>query len=186
MKRFLMFLLIVVVALVLFVATRPASFRVERAISINAPAEAVYAQLEDFHNWPAWSPWEHLDPAMKRSMSGSASGAGAVYEWTGNDKVGQGRMTITGAKPGQEIVIQLEFLKPFQATNVATFSLSPEATGTHVLWAMEGRNNFVAKAMCIFMPMDKMVGGDFERGLASLKQVAERGAGAPADSNAAH
>ena len=186
MKRFLMFLLIVVLAFALFVALRPSTFRVERSISINAPAQTVYAQLEDFHNWPAWSPWEHLDPAMKRSMSGSASGVGAVYEWNGNDKVGQGRMTITDAKTGEEIGIKLEFMKPFQATNVTTFLLSPEATGTRVLWAMEGRNNFVAKAMCIFMPMDKMVGGDFERGLATLKQVAEHGAGVPADSTAAH
>jgi uncharacterized protein YndB with AHSA1/START domain len=186
MKRFLMFLLIVVVAFLLFVATRPATYRVERSASIQAPAGTVYSQIEDFHKWAAWSPWEHLDPTMTRSMSGSASGNGAIYEWNGNDKVGQGRMTITDAKPGQEVAIKLEFMKPFEATNATTFSLTPQSDGTRVTWAMEGRNNFVAKAMCIFMPMDKMVGGDFEKGLASLKQVAESAGAAPAGSTTAH
>lgn len=186
MKRFLMFLLIVVLGFLLFVMTRPAAFRVERSASVTAPPAAVYAQIADFHNWPAWSPWEHLDPAMTRSLSGAASGTGAVYEWNGNGKVGQGRMTITDAQPDQKVAIKLEFLKPFQATNATTFELSPSGDGTKVTWAMEGRNNFVAKAMCIFMPMDKMVGGDFEKGLASLKQVAERAGTAPADSTASH
>jgi uncharacterized protein YndB with AHSA1/START domain len=184
MKRFLMFLLIVVVGFLLFVATRPAAFRVERSASVSAPPSAVYAQLADFHQWPAWSPWEHIDPAMTKSLSGAESGTGAVYEWNGNDKVGQGRMTITDAEPDRKVAIKLEFMKPFQATNVTTFDLVPSSDGTKVTWAMEGRNNFVAKAMCIFMPMDKMVGGDFEKGLASLKQVAEHGGAARADSSA--
>jgi hypothetical protein len=186
MKRFLMFLVLVVVAFVLFVATRPAAFRVERSAVVAAPASAVFAQLDDFHNWPAWSPWEHLDPAMTKSMSGAASGTGAVYEWNGNDKVGQGRMIITDTKPDQEVAIRLEFMKPFRATNVTTFALTPVSAGTQVTWSMEGRNNFVGKAMCLFMPMDKMVGGDFERGLSTLKEVAERGAIAPADTSAKH
>ncbi|MGH3054370.1 MAG: SRPBCC family protein [Gaiellaceae bacterium] len=186
MKRVLMFLLIVVLAFVGFVATRPAQFRVVRSGSVSAPPSVVYAQIADFHNWPAWSPWEHLDPAMTRSITGAASGVGAIYDWTGNDKVGQGRMTIMDATPDQKVSIKLEFMKPFQATNVTTFALTPNSDGTSVEWSMEGRNNFVSKAMCIFMPMDKMVGGDFERGLASLKQVAEQGSAAAADSAAGH
>lgn len=185
MKRFLMFLLIVIVGFLVFVATRPAQFRVERSALVNAPAGTVYAQIADFHNWGAWSPWEHLDPAMTRSFSGSEAGNGAVYDWKGNDKVGQGRMTITDTQPDQSVGIKLEFMKPYQATSITTFALSPEAAGTRVTWSMEGRNNFVAKAMCVFMNMDKTVGGDFEKGLASLGQVSEHlSAAAPADSTA--
>ena len=186
MKRILMLLLIVVVGFLLFVASRPAEFRVTRSASVSASPGVVYAQLADFHNWAAWSPWEHIDPAMTKSFSGAPSGVGAMYDWTGNDKVGQGRMTITDTTPDQKVAIKLEFLKPFQATNVTTFNLTPDASGTHVEWSMEGRNNFLSKAMCLFMPMDKMVGGDFERGLASLKSVAEKGGSAPSDSSAAH
>lgn len=186
MKRFLLFLLIVIVGFVVFVATRPAMFRVERSATIGAPPAGVYAEIADFHRWPNWSPWEHLDPAMNRSLSGAESGTGAVYEWNGNDKVGQGRMTITGTQPDEQVAIKLEFIKPFQSTCVTTFDLKPAPEGTRVTWTMEGRNNFVAKAMGIFMPMDKMVGGDFEKGLGSLKQVAEHAAAAPADSAHAH
>jgi len=183
MKNILLVLLVVVVGFVLFVSSRPSQFRVERSASVSAPPSTVYAQIADFHQWPAWSPWEHIDPAMTKKLSGSDSGNGAVYEWTGNDKVGQGRMTITDAQPGQKVVIRLEFMKPFSATNITTFALSPEAAGTHVSWVMEGRNNFVAKCMGLFMSMDKMVGGDFDRGLASLKQVSES---APAGGSAAN
>lgn len=184
MKRFLMFLLIVIAAFVLFVASRPSQFRIERSVSVGAPAATVYAQIVDFHRWPAWSPWEHLDPSMSKNFSGAPAGVGSVYDWSGNDKVGTGRMTITAANSAQKVVIKLEFLKPFQATNTATFSLSPEASGTRVNWAMEGRNNFIAKCMGVFMNMDKMVGGDFERGLASLKQASEGAAPAAVDTSA--
>jgi len=172
MKKVLVVLLVLVIGFVAFVATRPAKFRVERSATVEAPPEVVYAQIEDFHRWDTWSPWEHLDPDMKREFEGSPEGVGAAYHWSGNDKVGEGRMTISELRPPEQIVIQLDFLKPFEAKNVTTFTLSPVAAGTQVTWSMEGENNFMAKAMGVFMNMDTMIGGDFEKGLASLDSVA--------------
>lgn len=187
MKKFLTVLLVLILALVGFVASRPGTFHIERSTTIAAAPDAVYPHLADFHQWAAWSPWEHLDPSMKASYSGAESGVGAVYDWTGNDKVGQGRMTVTDATPPSHVGIKLEFLKPFTATNQCTFTLAPEGSGTKVTWAMDGTNNFVAKAFGLMMNMDKTVGGDFERGLASLKTVAEAAPAnaMPADSTAA-
>ena len=184
MKKVLLVLLVAIVAFLAFAATRPARFHVERSITIAAPADAVYPHIVDFHQWPAWSPWEKLDPNMTRTLGGAESGVGATYHWTGNDKVGEGNMAITEARPGERVVIKLDFLKPFEASNISTFTLAPEGAGTRVTWAMDGNNNFMAKVMCIFMNMDKMVGGDFEKGLENLKALVESGApasGAPAD-----
>ena len=184
MKNVLGILLVLIAAAVGFVASRPSQFHVARSISVAAPASSVFSKVDDFHEWAAWSPWQHLDPAMKTSFSGAESGAGAVYQWSGNDKVGEGRMTITSSQPDQEVAIKLEFIKPFQATNSCTFTLEPEGEATKVTWAMDGTNNFIAKAMCIFMSMDKMVGGDFERGLGSLKQLTESAVQTPAEGEA--
>ena len=173
MRLIIRILLIVVVAFLAFVFTRPSTFHIERSATINAPASVIYAQLENFHNFAAWSPWEHLDPAMKKEFSGPESGVGASYSWAGNSKAGEGRMTITDAHPTDKLVMKLEFLKPFKATNTATFALAPDGAGTKVTWSMDGTNNFMAKAFGVFMNMDKMVGGDFERGLAQLKMVCE-------------
>jgi hypothetical protein len=170
----------VVVLFVLIVATRPSQFRIERASSVAAPPDVVMAQVDDFHAWAAWSPWEKLDPQMTRIFDGKSSGVGAIYAWEGNDKVGEGRMTIEERSPAR-IVIKLEFLKPFAATNVSTFTFTPVAAGTQVTWAMEGTNGFVAKAATLFMDMDKRVGGEFERGLAALKTVSEAAAKAKTD-----
>lgn len=164
---------IVVVLFIGLVATRPGALRVERSAKIAAPPAAVYAQVADFHAWAAWSPWEKLDPAMKKTFSGPETGPGASYAWAGNDKVGEGRMTVLSATPGQELTLKLEFFKPFAATDTASFKFAPDGRGTQVVWAMAGENNFAAKAMGIFMDMDKMIGGDFEKGLAQLKTVAE-------------
>lgn len=164
---------VVIALFVIFVATRPPAFHIERSIAIAAPPENAFAQVNDFHAWTAWSPWEKMDPQLKRTYAGAASGTGAVYEWSGNNKVGEGRMTIEKSDRPSLISIKLEFIRPFAATHTATFTFAPGNEGTKVTWAMDGRNNFMAKAFTLFMNMDKMVGGDFERGLAALKTVAE-------------
>ena len=155
-------------------AGKPATFRIERITSIDAPPDKVYANIEDFHRWPAWQPWEHLDPHMKKTFSGPARGQGAVYEWQGNKEVGKGRMTIIEARPNQRVVVRLQFLEPFPADNRAIFTVVPKDAATEVSWAMEGPNSFMGKVISVFVDMDKMLGGDFQRGLASLKQVSER------------
>jgi hypothetical protein len=146
----------------------------------------VYEQVNDFHKWESWSPWEHLDPTMKRSFAGAENGTGAEYSWVGNGKVGEGRMTIVESDPGSKVDIKLEFLKPFSSTNQALFAFSPEGEGTKVTWSMNGPMNFMSKVMCVFQDMDKMIGPDFEKGLASLKTVAEAAPpAAAADTSAA-
>jgi hypothetical protein len=173
MKNVLLVLLVLVLGFVVYVATRPDTYHVERSATIAATDSTVYAQIADFHRWKAWSPWEHLDPNMKTTYSGPESGIGAVYAWTGNSQVGEGRMTITDAEVGRRLAIRLEFLKPWQATNACAFTLTPEGSGTRVTWSMDGRHNLVSKAMSVFTSMDAMVGKDFENGLASLKTVSE-------------
>lgn len=154
-----------------FVASRPAEFRIARSRTVDAPPAVVYSYVSDFRKWPQWSPWEKLDPAMQRDLSGGAAGEGAVYHWSGNDQVGEGRMTITEAEPAQSLTVRLEFLRPFAATNTARFDFAPSGQGTNVTWAMTGSNNFIAKAMGLFMDMDAMVGADFEKGLEALNAV---------------
>jgi hypothetical protein len=156
------------------VATRPAKFRVERSIAIAAPPERAFVQVNDFRNWVGWSPWEKMDPTMKKTFEGAPAGAGAIYSWVGNAKVGEGRMTIERSEEPKVVGLKLEFLKPWQATNATTFSFVAADGGTRVTWAMEGENRtFGAKAFAVVMNMDKLVGRDFERGLASLKTLAE-------------
>jgi hypothetical protein len=172
-----MYILIAGAALIgvflIIVATRPADFRVTRTTTISAPAGVVFAQINDFHKWGAWSPWEKLDPDLKRTFEGPPAGTGAIYGWTGNNKVGEGRMTIMESRPGELLRIKLEFLKPFKATNTAEFTLTPQGNQTVVTWSMLGKNNFMAKAFHMFMDFDKIIGGDFEKGLAGIKSVAE-------------
>jgi uncharacterized protein YndB with AHSA1/START domain len=175
--------IIVVVAVVLAVAiavvlilaaTKPDRFAIQREITVRAPAEKVFPFINDFHQWTAWSPWEHRDPALKRSYSGADSGKGAVYGWEGNKNVGSGRMEIRESTVPSKIVIQLDFLKPFEAHNTAEFTMLPQGDGTHVIWRMHGPSPFINKVMQVFMSFDKMVGKDFEAGLASLKNAAEK------------
>jgi hypothetical protein len=178
LKKVVLVLGIVVVGLLAVIATRPDTFKVERSTVIAAPPPVAWNQVNDFHNWVAWSPWEKLDPNMKKTFDGPASGTGAIYSWVGNDKVGEGRMTILDSKPGERVVIKLEFLKPMEAASTTTFTFTSQGKtdkgeATQVHWAMEGSNNFVAKAMQLFMSMDSMVGKDFEKGLAQLKTAAE-------------
>ena len=168
LKKVALALVLILVGLAVFVATRPAEFRIVRSRTVAAPPDVVHAYVNDLHKWPEWSPWEKLDAAMKREYSGAPAGPGAAYHWSGNDEVGEGRMTITDSRPPQSVTIRLEFLKPFAATNTTQFDLAPSGSGTNVTWAMTGHNNFMAKAFSAFMDMDKMVGADFEKGLAGL------------------
>lgn len=173
LKKILMGVFAVVVAFLLYAASRPGQFSYSRSAKINAPAAIVYAQIVDFHKWEAWSPWAKMDPDVKNTFSGPASGVGASHHWAGNDKVGEGRMTITDAKPSESIKIKLDFIKPFEANNTTEFTFKPIGADTNVVWVMSGENNFFSKIAGIFMDMDKMIGSDFERGLASLNVVAQ-------------
>ena len=179
LKKLLAVIALLIVCMAVFVATRPATFQVERSITMAAPAGVVFAEINDFHQWSAWSPWEQLDPGMKRTFEGSDAGVGATYSWTGNDKVGEGRMRITESHPNESVGIQLDFIKPFASTNQFTFTLSPDGSSTRVTWHMLGNNNFMSKAMSVMASMDKMIGPDFERGLGQLKRVSEAAAASP-------
>ncbi|CAN5173891.1 SRPBCC family protein [soil metagenome] len=173
-KKIALVIIVLVAAVLAYAATQPDSFRVERSATIKAPPDRIFALINDFHNWGAWSPWEKMDPAMQKSHSGPPSGKGAVYEWEGNSKVGKGRMEIVEALPTSKIGVKLDFLKPFEAHNLAEYTLQPEGDSTKVTWSMTGPNPYVAKVIHLFMSMDKMVGNDFETGLANLKALAEK------------
>jgi hypothetical protein len=183
LKKILIGLGAVIVLLVIAILLQPTKFRIERSITMAAPPEAAFAQVDDFHAWAAWSPWEKLDPAMKRSFDGAPSGAGAKYAWVSNKDVGEGRMTIEKSDPPNEVQIKLEFLKPFEATNTTVFTFTKTPAGNKTTWAMEGENNFMGKAMSLVMNMDNMVGPDFEKGLASMKAAAEAAAKTPSLAN---
>ena len=175
MLKIILIVIVVLVAGVLgFAATKPDTFSVQRSPGIKAPPEKIFAVLNDFHRWPDWSPWEKLDPAMKRTQSGAASGKGAIYEWDGNSKAGAGRMEIIESTPASKLGIQLDFIKPFEGHNIAEFSLTPEPDATRVNWVMHGPTPFVSKVMQVFVSMDTLIGKDFEEGLANLKVLAEK------------
>lgn len=166
-------LVFALVALALYANSRPDTFRVQRATTVQASPEKIFGLVNDFHRWPSWSPWEKLDPAMQKIHSGAPAGKGAVYEWVGNSKVGQGRMEITETLAPNRIAIKLDFLKPMEAHNVAEFSLATRGDATEVVWAMHGPAPFVSKLMGVFVSMDRLIGKDFETGLANLKAAAE-------------
>ncbi len=172
-KKILLGVAAIVVVFLLVVAMQPAEFRITRSSTISGDASDVFAQIDDFHNWKNWSPWEKMDPEMKRTFEGETSGVGAIYSWEGNKKVGSGKMTIVESRPDELVRIKLEFFKPFAATNDTEFSLKDVENGTSVTWTMSGRNGFLGKAMCLFKNMDKMVGPDFENGLAQMKSTVE-------------
>jgi len=156
----------------LYAATKPATLHVERSTSIQAPPGVIHPLVNDFHAWGGWSPWEKLDPALVRTYSGATAGTGAVYEWSGNNDVGQGRMEITESAPAS-VAIKLDFIRPFEGHNVTRFAFEPKAGSTSVTWVMDGPNSYIAKVMSIFIDMDDMIGKDFEAGLANLKSLAE-------------
>ncbi len=172
LKKILIGVVVLVVVLVAVIATRPAEFEITRSKTLMAPPDVVYTEIVDFQRWPRWSPWEQRDPAMKREYSGPKSGQGAVYRWAGNSEVGEGRMTITDTRPNEHVVIQLDFLEPMTASNITEFTLAPSGQGgTNVTWKMTGNHNFLGKGASLFMNMDKMVGDDFEAGLARLDSI---------------
>jgi len=166
-------LALVFIALLLFIviAGRPDEFRVTRTAVIPASPATVFAQVNDLHKWDAWSPWAKLDPNVKNTFTGPGSGAGASMAWSGNKKVGEGRMTITESRAVELIRFRLEFMRPFKATNTAEFTFKPEGGETAVTWSMFGTNNFAGKIFSLFMNCDDMVGKDFDKGLGNLKAV---------------
>ena len=166
-------ILVLIIAVVAFIATRPASFRIQRSAQVSAPPSVVFAIINDLHQWGRWSPYDKRDPNMKKTFGGPAEGPGAIYTWDGNNEVGEGRLTIQESKPGELVRMKLEFSRPFKATNEVNFKLEPCEGGTRVSWIMDGKNNFMTKAMSLIMNMDKMVGNDFEQGLANLDTVAQ-------------
>ena len=173
MLSIILIVIITTVTVVLVLAAgKPDEFRVQRGISIDAPAARIFESIDSFHRWPTWSPWEKLDPAMERTHSGATSGKGAVYEWQGNKKVGRGRMEIMESNAPRRILIKLDFFAPFEAHNTAEFILTPQGPEcTDVSWSMDGPTRFIGKIMQVFMSMDKMMGKDFATGLANLKTV---------------
>ncbi len=164
-----------IVILLVVIAMQPATFQVERATEIPAPPSAVFPQVNNLRQWEAWSPWAKKDPNMKTTYSGPESGIGASYAWSGDRNVGEGRMEITEIQPNEHVGMRLEFLKPMKATNTVDFIFEPVGANTRVAWKMHGTNNFMGKAFGLFMDMDKMIGGDFEQGLATMKAVVQDG-----------
>ena len=173
-KKILIGLLAIVIVFVIIVALQPPEYRVVRSASISAPPATVFAQVNDFHNWQAWSTWAKLDPGMKQSYEGPPAGTGAIYSWVGNAKVGEGRMTLTESRPNELIRIKLDFIKPLEGHNVAEFALAPQGDSTSVTWTMDGPSPYVGKLIGVFVNMDTMIGKEFETGLANLKGIAEK------------
>jgi uncharacterized protein YndB with AHSA1/START domain len=167
-------LAVLVLAILAYAATRPDEFRFSRSKAIIAPPETIFSLINDYHNWASWSPYEKLDPNMKRTYKGAPSGKGAVYEWEGNGNVGRGRMEIKETVPPSRVTIQLDFIKPFEGHNIAEFTLEPQGDSTNVTWAMSGRYAFMMKVMKLFMNMDCMIGNQFEEGLTNLKTITEK------------
>lgn len=169
----ILLILVIILALLAYAWTRPDTFAVERSLTIAAPAEKLFPLIDDFNNWPAWSPYEDRDPAMTRTIGGARSGKGATYAWAGNKNVGKGRMEILDSHPPSSIMIKLDFEQPFEAHNIAEFTLQPVAGGTNVTWMMHGPAPFMTKLIGIFINFDRMIGKDFEAGLAKLKGAVE-------------
>jgi hypothetical protein len=172
-KTILIVAALAIAGVLIYAATKPDVFRVTRSTSIKAPPEKIQAELADFHGWQAWSPWEKMDPSMKRTFGGAEKGKGATYAWEGNGNVGQGRMQITESSP-QKVALNLDFVKPFEAHNKVDFSIAPQGDTTQVTWSMVGPVPYFAKIMHVFVDMDRMVGSQFESGLANLKAVTEK------------
>jgi hypothetical protein len=171
-KIVLIVLALGVAGVLAFAATKPDTFRVQRSTSIKAPPEKIAAVLSDFQAWKAWSPWEKMDPAMKRTYSGAPKGKGATYAWEG-EEVGHGRMEITEAAPNR-VAMDLDFVKPFEAHNKVEFTLQPKGDATEVTWSMVGPVPYLAKIIHVFVNMDRMVGSQFDAGLADLKTLTEK------------
>jgi len=174
MLPILLALAFIAILIFILIAGQPDEFNVTRAATLAAPPETIFPHVNDLHLWQAWSPWAKLDPNCQNTFSGAATGAGAVMAWEGNGKVGTGKMTIVASQPGEFVRFRLEFQKPMQATNTAEFTFRPEGNQTVVTWTMQGKSNFTGKIFGLFMNCEKMCGGQFEQGLASLKSLTEK------------
>lgn len=172
--RILAVLAVAVAIFLVLVALQPSEFRVTRTGIVHASPEKAFAQVNDFHGWGEWSPWAKLDPNAKNTFEGPTAGTGAVFKWDGNADVGAGQMTIVDSKPNERILIKLAFTRPMVSECDTEFAFKPEGENTAVTWTMSGKNDFVGKAFCLFMNMDKMIGSDFERGLANMDEAAKK------------
>jgi hypothetical protein len=172
-KKILIGLAALILIFVGVVAMQPSDFRVERTTKIAAPQADLFAQVNDFHKWENWSPWAKLDPAAKVGFEGPDSGQGAIMTWAGNDKVGEGKLTIVESRPSDLVKIKVDFVKPFAGTSTSQFAFKPEGDQTGVTWTMSAHHNFMEKAFCLVMNGQKMMGDDMEKGLAQMKSVAE-------------
>jgi uncharacterized protein YndB with AHSA1/START domain len=173
-KKIAIAIVVLIAALLVYAATRPDTFRVERTATMKAPPEKVYAVLSDFQKWGTWSPWEKKDPAMKRTFGSTTSGKGATYAWEGNGEVGKGSMEIVETAPPSRLKLRLDFIEPFEAHNIVEYTLTPQGESTNVSWVLHGPMPYISKVISIFCDMDSMVGKDFEAGLANLKAVVEK------------
>lgn len=173
-KTIFIVVIVTIAAILLFAATRPDTFQVQRAATIKAPPDKIFAQINDFNRWREWSPWEKKDPAMKRTQGATSSGVGATYAWDGNKDVGQGSMTIVESVAPSRVAINLDFVKPFEAHNRVEFTLESRGDATQVTWTMRGPVPYISKIIHLFFDIDRMVGGDFEAGLAGIKAIAEK------------
>ena len=168
------------VGLVVAICLQPSTYSIQRSATIAASPGAVFVRVNDLKEWDTWSPWKELDPNPKTTLSNPSAGQGATFAWSGNDQVGEGRMTILESRPDQQVDIEQEFVRPFAGKSRHAFTFASEGDGTRVTWKMDGTNDFLGKAMCLFMNMDSMVGGQIEKGLANIKAVVEKDAASPA------
>lgn len=178
-KKILAVVVIFIAAFAGYVALQPDQLVVERQATINAPSSAVFANVNDLHKWDAWSPWAKIDPNAKMTFEGPAAGKDAVFAWSGNEKIGEGRMTIVDSQPDRLVDIKVDFTKPFENTSSSKFELKPEGNQTLVTWRMSGEQNYIAKAICVVFNGKKMLGEEMDKGLASLRAVSEGGAPSP-------
>ena len=173
-KKILAGVAVLFAIVLIYGAFKPGDFRVQRTVSMQAPPDKIFPLINDYHNWWAWSPWEKLDPNMKRTLSGPSSGQGSVYEWEGNSKAGKGRMEIIESIPSSKVALKLDFIKPMEGHDAVQFTLQPNGNSTNVTWEMSGPLTYPGKVMTVFVSMDKLIGSDFEAGLANMKAVAEK------------
>lgn len=166
-------LVAIIVSALVYISTRPDSFQIRRSAEIPSSPDVLFGIINDLHRWSEWSPYEKFDPQMKKSFEGAAFGPGASYAWNGNKHVGEGRLTIVESQPGEHVTMKLEFSRPFKCNNQVVFKLYPIDNGTNVSWIMDGKNTFISKAFGLLMNMDKMVGQQFEEGLANLKKLVQ-------------
>lgn len=174
LKKLAIIVVVAIVGVLAYAATRPDVLRVERSIAIHAPPERIFPLVNDYRQWMAWSPYEAKDPAMSRTFGATTAGTGATYAWAGNKEVGKGRMTIEASAPPTRVDMRVDFLEPLATTNKVAFTLAPEAGATRVTWTMDCPLPFVAKLMQLVFDLDRIIGADFETGLANLKHVAEK------------